>query len=71
MPRKFASVPIWILVWSSGVVVIIRESLNTQRYPYYDLTTNIYPRMFGIEPINSITFVYLLLDWDIIDKTGW
>ena len=29
---------------------MIRESLKTQRYPYYDLTTNIYPRMFGIEP---------------------
>ena len=30
---------------------MIREFLNTQRYHYYDLTANIYPRMFGIEPI--------------------
>ena len=31
-----------------------------QRYPYYDLTTNIYPRMFGIEP--KIEYVCKLKD---------
>ena len=40
--------------------------MNTQRYPYYDLTTNIYPRMFGIEPINPNDSRYgIWLDADL------
>lgn len=40
--------------------------LNTQRCPYYDLTTNIYPRMFGIEPF----FLIFVHAW-LAHVKGW